>query len=145
MKSPGRLPSCPRFSVYELLLSSLQPHWVDCILPVNASQHVCGVNYVDCSPANVFHKPRPAMIPTLELHFAFHRAFMNLYHEQKFGVKQMTKAQFFNLVRRIVGKRKKTCDSESKGRGLRAKGPKLLVVSFYLNHNILNAAIPVPL
>ncbi len=37
------------------------------------------------------------MIPTSELHFAFHRAFMNLYHEQKFGAtrqKEMTNARF---------------------------------------------------
>ncbi len=74
------------------------------ILTVNVVQHVCGVDYVDCLPANVFHEPRLAMIPTLELHFAFHRAFMNLYHEQKFDVKrrkETTKARFFNLVRRV--------------------------------------------
>ncbi|KAK0215226.1 hypothetical protein EDD85DRAFT_871734 [Armillaria nabsnona] len=93
------------------------------ILTVNVGQHVCGVDYVGCLPANVIHEPRLAMIPTLELHFVFHRAFMNLYHEQKFGVrrqKETTKARFFNLVRRLVGKGKKTGDSESKGRRLRA-------------------------
>ncbi len=41
------------------------------------------------------------MIPTLELHFAFHSAFMNLYHEQKFGAthqKETINARFFKRL-----------------------------------------------
>ncbi|KAK0215231.1 hypothetical protein EDD85DRAFT_871762 [Armillaria nabsnona] len=89
-----------------------------CILSVSASQHVCGVGYANCSPARLFHRPRLAMIPTLELHFAFHRAFMNLYHEQKFGAtpqKETTSTRFFE---RLVRKGKKT--SDSKGRWKRS-------------------------
>ncbi|PBK67965.1 hypothetical protein ARMSODRAFT_976253 [Armillaria solidipes] len=105
MKLPDRLPSCPRFQLL-------------CILPVNASQHVCGVGYVDCSPANVVHEPRLAMIPTLELHYTFHRAFINLYHEQKFGAtrpKETTMARFFKRV----------------GEDVRLKGKMETVISFF--------------
>ncbi|KAK0476369.1 hypothetical protein IW261DRAFT_1595005 [Armillaria novae-zelandiae] len=110
--SNHRLPAirffCPQLlSVIPSALFWLHPYRVEIIniLTVNAGQH-----------------PRLAMIPTLELHFAFHRASMNLYHEQKFGVKgrkEATNVRFFNFVRRFVGTGKNTGDSESKGRGLR--------------------------
>ncbi|KAK0215229.1 hypothetical protein EDD85DRAFT_798738 [Armillaria nabsnona] len=96
LKSPRKVPSCPRFSVYELPLSSLQSYWVDSTL------HSLRQRKPHCSPANFFDESRLALIPTLELRFAFHRAFMNLYHEQKFGAERQKETISTRFFKRLV-------------------------------------------